>query len=144
MRGATFDPQQRIGSFEASLDVQQVLGGAPGAKVSLLSIPDLSDQHILDAYVAIVNRNKWDIVSSSFGGCELLYTAAYNNGVDFTSILTVYDEVFQQGSAEGITFIASSGDEGGLACPSVKYFNGNPNAKFIASVEFASWRDDPR
>ena len=39
------------------------------------------------------------------------------------------------------TFIASSGDEGGLACPSVKYFNGNPNAKFIASVE--SPADDP-
>src|ERR1700761_2372041 len=36
------------GSFEASLDVQQVLGGAPGAKVTLISIPDLSNQSVLD------------------------------------------------------------------------------------------------
>ena len=94
--GAPFDPNSG-GSFEASLDVQQVLGGAPGAQVSLLSLPDLSDQHILDAYVLAVDQNAWDIVSSSFGGCELFYTAACDGGVDYTSILTTYDEVFQQG-----------------------------------------------
>ncbi len=138
--GAPFDPNSD-GSFEASLDVQQVLGGAPGAQVSLLSLPDLSDQHILDAYVLAVDQNAWDIVSSSFGGCELLYTAAYNGGTDYTWILTTYDEVFQQGAAEGITFIASSGDQGGLSCPSASYFSGDPKAKFVASVQ--SPADDP-
>ncbi len=53
------------GSFEASLDVQQVLGGAPGSNVTLVSIPDLSDQSIMAGYTAIVDANTYDIVNSS-------------------------------------------------------------------------------
>lgn len=121
------------GSFEASLDVQQIAGGAPGAKVTLFSIPDLSDVHIMDGYSAIVQSNKYDIVNSSFGGCELGYTAAYNNGVDYTYVLQLEHEIFQQGNLQGITFVASSGDEGGLQCPSLNYFSGKPS-KFIKSV----------
>ncbi|MDB5362707.1 MAG: peptidase [Rhodospirillales bacterium] len=122
------------GSFEASLDVQQVLGGAPGASVFLYNTPDLSDAAILSAYLDIVESNKIDIVSSSFGGCELFYSAAYNGGVDQSGILDVYDELFKQGNAQGITFIASSGDSGGLGCPDANYLKGLPS-KFIAGVE---------
>lgn len=129
------------GSFEASLDVQQVLGGAPGSNVTLVSIPDLLDQSIIDGYTYIVDSNKFDIVNSSFGGCELEYTAAYNGGVDLTSILQAYHEIFEQGNAQGITFVASSGDQGGLLCPSVDY--GTPGAApvFVAGVSAPS--DDP-
>jgi subtilase family serine protease len=112
------------GSFEASLDVQQVLGGAPGTKVTLVSIPDLSDQSIIDGYTYIVDTNTFDIVNSSFGGCELEYTAAYNGGVDYTYILKQEHEIYAQGNAEGITFVASSGDEGGLICPGPEYAPG--------------------
>ncbi len=126
--------QDGYGSFEASLDVQQVLGGAPGAKVDLVSIPDLSDQSIMDGYTYIVDSNQYDIVNSSFGGCELAYTAAYNEGVDYTSILQAYHELFLQGNAQGITFVASSGDEAGLECPSVDYFYGGTNPTFVPSV----------
>ena len=128
------------GSVEASLDVQQVLGGAPGAKVTLVSIPDLSDDHIMDGYQYIIDANKYDIVNSSFGGCELNYTAAYNNGIDFTYILQQYHELFQQGNAQGITFVASSGDEGGLECPSANYFNAHPSARFVAQRQHARGR----
>ena len=121
------------GSFEASLDVQQITGGAPGAKVTLFSIPDLSDVHILDGYTAIVESNLYDVVNSSFGGCELGYTASYNNGVDYTYVLQIEHEVFMQGNAQGITFVASSGDEGGLECPAVNYLYGK-KAKFVKSV----------
>ncbi|MEP6549486.1 MAG: protease pro-enzyme activation domain-containing protein [Gammaproteobacteria bacterium] len=129
------------GSFEASLDVQQVLGGAPASNVTLVSIPDLSDQSIVDGYTYIVDRNSFDIVNSSFGGCELEYTAAYNGGTDYTSILQTYHEIFAQGNAQGITFVASSGDEGGLICPSVDY--GTPGAAptFVAGVSTPA--DDP-
>lgn len=137
--GAPFDPNSN-GSFEASLDVQQVLGGAPGSSVTLVSIPDLFDSHILDGYVAIVDGNQWDLVNSSFGGCELGYTPAYNEGVDETGVLKAYDEVFMQGNAQGITFVASSGDSAGLSCPSVNYFFGQ-NATFVPSVETPA--DDP-
>ena len=129
------------GSFEASLDVQQVLGGAPASNVTLVSIPDLSDQSVVDGYTYIVDQNSFDIVNSSFGGCELEYTAAYNGGVDYTSILQAYHEIFAQGNAQGITFVASSGDEGALICPSVDY--GSPGAApvFVAGVSTPS--DDP-
>ena len=122
------------GSVEASLDVQQVLGGAPGAKVTLVSIPDLSDDHIMDGYQYIVDSNKYDIVNSSFGGCELGYTAAYNGGTDYTYILQQYHDLFQQGNAQGITFVASSGDEAGLECPSVDYFSGSTTATFVPGI----------
>jgi subtilase family serine protease len=126
--------QDGYGSVEASLDVQQVLGGAPGANVTLVSIPDLSDDHIMDGYQYIVDSNQYDIVNSSFGGCELGYTAAYNGGTDLTYILQQYHDLFRQGNAQGITFVASSGDEAGLECPSVDYFNGGTSATFVPSI----------
>ncbi len=129
------------GSFEASLDVQQVLGGAPGAAVTLISIPDLSDQSIIDGYSTIVESNQFDIVNSSFGGCELEYTPAYNGGTDFTSILQTYHEIFAQGNAQGITFVASSGDQGGLLCPSINYGVPGASPKFVAGVSTPA--DDP-
>ena len=122
------------GSVEASLDVQQVLGGAPGAQVTLVSVPDLYDQSIIDGYQYIVDSNKYDIVNSSFGECELAYTAAYNGGVDYTDILEAEHEIFLQGNAQGITFVASSGDEAGLVCPSVDYVNGGTSPTYIPSV----------
>jgi len=123
------------GSFEASLDVQQVLGGAPGASVYLYNTPDLSDESVISAYLDIVEANKIDIVSSSFGGCELFYSAAYNGGTDQYGILDTYDELFKQGNSQGITFVASSGDSGGLGCLDLTYANGLPGGKFIAGVE---------
>lgn len=129
------------GSFEASLDVQQVLGGAPGAKVTLVSIPDLSDAHIIDGYTAIVESNQFDIVNSSFGGCELEYTPAYNGGTDFTYILQTYHEIFAQGNAQGITFVASSGDQGGKLCPSINYGVPGASPVFVAGVSTPA--DDP-
>ncbi|MGH8396943.1 MAG: S53 family peptidase [Gammaproteobacteria bacterium] len=129
------------GSLEASLDVQQVLGGAPGANVTLVSIPDLSDQSIIDGYTYIVDSNQFDIVNSSFGGCELEYTRAYNGGVDYTYILQQYHEIFEQGNAQGITFVASSGDQGGLLCPSADYGNPGASPVFVPGVSTPS--DDP-
>jgi subtilase family serine protease len=119
------------GALEASLDVQQVLGGAPAANVTLVSVPELSDQDIMDGYNYIVDTNTYDIVNSSFGECELEYTAPFNQGEDLTYILQQYHEIFQQGNAQGITFVASSGDQGGLPCPSPDYgYPGSVNPVF--------------
>ena len=130
------------GTFEASLDVQQILGGAPGANVTLVSVPDLADDHILDGYAYIIDQNTFDLVNSSFGECELEYTAAYNAGTDFTYILEEYHDLFQQGVAQGITFSASSGDQGAIMCPSPDYgFTGATNVTFGLGV--SSPADDP-
>ncbi len=130
-------------SFEVSLDIQQSGGMAPGATIALYNIPDLSDQSVLDAYTAIVDGNAADIVSSSFGGAEGLYTAAYNDGVDFTYILRAYDDLFRHGNAQGITFVASSGDMGGLGLPSLSYFTTTPQTPPIVAGTFLPGVEEP-
>ena len=131
--GAPFDADA---STETSLDIQQSGGIAPKATIRHYNLPDLSDDSILRAYNRIVQNNAADIVSSSFGGPELYFTAAYNGGTDFTELLQVYERIFKQGNAQGITFIASSGDSGGLAAISLDYFSGSPTSPhFIPGVE---------
>ena len=116
------------------------LAGRPGAEVTLVSVPDLSDASILDGYAYIVDKNKFDLVNSSFGGCELEYTAPFNQGVDFTYILAQYHEIFQQGTAQGIiTFSASSGDEGALLCP----WPGTMGVSGAKNVHFPIGRFEP-
>jgi subtilase family serine protease len=136
--GAPFDPNSD-GSFEAELDVQQSGGMAPDAKITVYDIPDLSDDSIIAGLDQIVSDNKVDVVSISFGGAELAYTAAYNSGEDFTYLLRAEDEIMAKGNAMGITFVASSGDLGALDIPSVACFSENapdPCGTFQPSVEF--------
>ncbi len=130
-----FDPTTADGA-EASLDTQMSLGTAPGAKETLYDMPDLSDDNIMAAYTAVDEDNEVDVVSSSFGECELDFTAAYNGGTDFTSILKTFHALFQQGNAQGITFLASSGDNGGVPCVSAAFAN-NPTdgTSFVPGVE---------
>lgn len=121
--GSPFNPKSGD-SFEADLDIQQMAGMAPGATIVDYEIPNLSVQSIYDAYSAVIKDNKVDVISSSFGGCELYFTRAYNGGQDFTSIIRAYDDLFKQGNAQGITFTASSGDRGNYECqdPSGSYY----------------------
>lgn len=125
---------------EASLDTQEETTGAPGANVTLFDIPDLSDGNISAGYITIDETNSVDLVSSSFGACELEYTPAYNGGIDYTYILKAEHELFLQGNAQGITFLASSGDEAGRICPSTSYSPTSPGT-FVPSV--SSPADDP-
>lgn len=135
--GAPFDQNA---SVESSLDVQQVLGGAPGATVTLVNLPSLSNTNILAGYQYIVDSNAYDIVNSSFGGCELVYSPEYNDGESFYGILDTFNDLFRQGNAQGITFVASSGDSGGLSCPSLNYFASpqTTTPRFVPSVQFPS------
>ncbi len=131
-----FDPTADAAA-EASLDTQMSLGTAPGAKETLYDIPDLSDDSVTAGYTAVVEDNIVDVVSSSFGECELDYTAAYNGGEDFTSILKLNHRIFQQGNAQGITFVASSGDSGGFDClPAALFGDDLPptTLSFVAGV----------
>ena len=139
--GSPFNPNSGD-SAEAELDLQQAGGMAPGATLVLVNLPDATDGSFLDGYLTLVESNSVDIVSTSFGGPEGTYTAAYNGGVDQTGILQVFDDVFKQGNAQGITFVASSGDFGGLGLPPVSYFTAPPQTppvvvgNMLPGVEF--------
>jgi subtilase family serine protease len=119
--------------FEASLDTQEEITSAPGANVILYSIPSLSDADIFSGYVTIIDANAVDMVSSSFGECEQYYFPNYNGGQDYRGVLLAEHELFLQGNSQGITFLASSGDEAGKLCISTSYFNGK-HGKWIPSV----------
>ncbi|MFC6841147.1 S53 family peptidase [Xanthomonas theicola] len=124
----------RAGS-EAALDVQMALGSAPGAHVLLYVIPDLSHESVVAGYRQIVQDNEADVVSSSLGLCELFYTKAYNDGKDLTPNFRTADAIFKQGNAQGITFIASSGDNAGLACPETQYAVDGKDGNYVVGVE---------
>jgi subtilase family serine protease len=121
-------------SLEASLDTQQELTGAPGANVILYDVPDLSDGNVTAGYIDIDEQNSVDVASMSFGECELFYFPKYNGGQDYRGILQAQHELFMQGNAQGITFLASSGDSAGQQCPSASYFSGGPS-RFKAGLQ---------
>jgi subtilase family serine protease len=126
------------GAAEASLDTQMSLGTAPGAQETLYDMPDLSNDSVAEAYALVDEDNAVDVVSSSFGQCELDFTAAYNNGTDFTSIPKTFHALFQQGNAQGITFLASSGDNGAPDCLSQAFADAPgviPGTNFVLGVE---------
>ncbi|OLK88878.1 hypothetical protein IXO884_19290, partial [Xanthomonas oryzae pv. oryzae] len=86
---------------------------------------------MLAGYRQIVQDNEADVVSSSFGVCEKYFTAAYNSGRDATSVAGLFDAVFKQGNAQGITFVTSSGDNAGLECADTQYLvEGNNGGGF--------------
>jgi subtilase family serine protease len=126
------------GAAEASLDTQMSLGTAPGAQETLYDMPDLTNDSVTEAYALVDEDNAVDVVSSSFGQCELDFTAAYNNGMDFTSIPKTFHALFQQGNAQGITFLASSGDNGAPDCVSQAFADAPgviPGTNFVLGVE---------
>jgi subtilase family serine protease len=136
-----FDPNSADGA-EASLDTQMSLGTAPGAREIVYDMPDLTNANILSAYTQVDDENVVDVVSSSFGECELDFTPAANGGVDFTPVIRKFHQLFQQGNAQGITFLASSGDNGAPACiPPAVQSHPVPTTSFILGVENPA--DDP-
>jgi subtilase family serine protease len=139
--GSLFDANSD-NSLEAELDLQQAGGMAPGATLVLVNLPDGTDGSFLDGYLTLVENNNVDIVSTSFGGPEATYTAAYNGGIDQTGVLQAFNDIFKQGNAQGISFVASSGDFGGLGLPPVSYFTSPPHTppvvvgNMLPGVEF--------
>jgi subtilase family serine protease len=116
---------------EAALDTQMEIGGAPGAFTELLAIPDLYDGSILAGYIDNDEFEFAEVVSASFGQCELDYFPRYNFGEDFRDVLQAYHETFLQGNSEGITFLASSGDEAGKICLNVAAALGETDTGFM-------------
>ena len=130
-----FDPNSGD-AVEASLDTQMSLGTAPGAQETLYNIPDLTNASVIDGYAAVDDDNSVDVVSSSFGECELDFTAAANSGPGYTSFIPTIHQLFLQGNAQGITFVASSGDNGAVPCTSIAFDNNPTNGtSFIKGVE---------
>jgi len=93
---------------EAVVDVSWAGGVAPGATVKfVVSQSTVSTDGVLLSSEYIVDNNLADIMTQSFGTCE---PHSGQGGVAFVSALA------QQAAAQGITFLAASGDSGADAC----------------------------
>ena len=88
------DPGYNSDVVESNLDIEWANAVAPGAQIVYVYSLD-----VFDAAQFAVDDNVAPILSLSFGGCE-----AYNR--------IGYRSVAQQASAQGITWLAASGDTG--------------------------------
>jgi kumamolisin len=119
--GGSYDPTSDNTS-EATLDVEQSLGMAPQAKGIVFNIPSLSGGDVYDGYGAIVANPAVKVVNASFGLCE-----SANSFLDYQP----YEQLFVEGTAEGQTFVASSGDFANASC--------GANAAGRPNVEGVQW-----
>ena len=93
------DPGYNDNQIEGNLDLEWA--GAVAPKATLYYVYGAS---ALTAIVASVNLNVAPIISVSYGGCETGFRPSF------------YRAVAQQGNAQGITILNSSGDAGAAGC----------------------------
>jgi subtilase family serine protease len=97
-------PANRAGwKGETTLDVLSAHAIAPGATIDLVVAKSNNDSDILSATQYVADHNLGDVVSQSFGEAEQCMG---------TDLLNQQHKVFQQLTAEGITLLASWGDQG--------------------------------
>jgi hypothetical protein len=96
------DPGFTGADAEALMDVQYAGGSAPGATIIYVYATD-----VLMAVQYAIDQNLAPVLSYSFGECEKV-----------TDTWTWYRNLAQQAVAQGITWVAASGDSGVAACES--------------------------
>jgi subtilase family serine protease len=88
---------------EQTLDVEAVHGMAPDANVMYYAARSCYNSDLLNAMARIVDDNKASIVTDSWG-LPSMYIG--------TGQVDAYEQVLEQGAAQGIGFVFSSGDQG--------------------------------
>ncbi|MGH9171294.1 MAG: protease pro-enzyme activation domain-containing protein [Acidimicrobiales bacterium] len=94
------------GLGEAELDIETVLGIAPKAKLLVYEVAN-SGVGTLDEYDAIVSQNTAEVISSSWGQCEVFLGS---------SAASAENTIFEQAAAQGQSMLAVPGDEGSEGC----------------------------
>jgi len=102
------------GEGEAILDVEDVSAMAPGANIDVYEAPNV-DADSVDEYAAIVNTDKDQVVTTSWGSCEQTLQLGAP-GVQQTE-----NELFEQAAAQGQSIFAAAGDTGDDSCNELRY-----------------------
>ena len=107
---AGIDPGVQPDETEADLDVEWSGAIAKGAQINLVSSASTETTQGIDlSALYIIDNNLAPVMSESYGGCELFAGTAGN---------AFEAAMWRQASAEGITVLVSSGDEGSSTCDS--------------------------
>jgi uncharacterized protein (TIGR03437 family) len=90
--------------YESLLDLEYSGGIAPNANILFVYSPN-----VIQSLLYAIDQNLAPVISMSYGSCE----ATVSSG---SGTASAYRSVAQQANAEGITWIASSGDSGAADC----------------------------
>jgi subtilase family serine protease len=101
-----FNGSAGMGAIETELDIEIAGSIAPHANILVYEGPN-TVQGINDTYARIVNENRAQVVSISWGICEA------STGV---AELKTLDTIFKQGAMQGMSFVAAAGDSGAYDC----------------------------
>jgi hypothetical protein len=108
---------------EPTLDVDRVIGTAPGAVTDLVVSGLVNGQDGLNVAASYeVNTLLDPILTISYGDCEASAGAA--------SATNFWDSLFSSAAAEGITVLVSSGDAGAAGCD--PYFSPPPSPQSVS------------
>ncbi|GJF29432.1 hypothetical protein KNE206_21320 [Kitasatospora sp. NE20-6] len=91
---------------ETALDVDTIASLAPGASILVYQGVN-SGQGVIDTYQKIVNDNRAQVVSISWGRCEAERDSGRENAMNL---------ILQQAAAQGQSVVAASGDSGSTDC----------------------------
>ena len=103
------------GAGEAALDIEDVIGLAPQATIDVYQGPNGGGLDTFDVYSAIVTADSDQVISTSWGSCEL---------DSDSSLISSEQSLFEQAATQGQTVFASAGDNGSTDCygdPSTLY-----------------------
>ncbi len=94
------------GSGEAALDIENVIGLAPQARIAVYEGPN-SGTGPYDTMNAIISQRVAQVVTTSWGQCE----AAQGSGP-----MAAENTLFQEAAAQGMSVLSASGDDGSEDC----------------------------
>ncbi len=94
------------GSGESALDIEDVIGVAPQAKILVYEAPN-TWAALVDNLDRIATADRAQVVSSSWGACEVQLP---------TGQAASENTVFEEMALEGQTFFGITGDEGSIGC----------------------------
>jgi hypothetical protein len=98
------EPYEQGDGGEAELDIEQLIGLAPAAKIVVYQGPNRASVPILSTFVA---QDTAQVMSSSWGLCER-YTGKTEMGA--------FDALLQEAAAQGQSFFVAAGDAGSTDC----------------------------
>ncbi|MGO9956511.1 MAG: putative Ig domain-containing protein [Solirubrobacteraceae bacterium] len=101
---------------EQALDIEQILGLAPAAKIIVYQGPDY-DTTAADVLGQIVSDNVANVISESWGLCEDI---AYGDEVDYQNteqpLIDAEADILYEAAMQGQSYFAGSGDSGSTSC----------------------------
>jgi hypothetical protein len=102
------------GSGEANLDVEDISAMAPGATIDVYEGPSPgangTDYDPVDGYAAIIDADRDQVVSTSWGLCEQAVQLGQ------PGLQAAENELFEQAAAQGQSVFAAAGDNGSDDC----------------------------